>query len=88
MYIITISEVAPALQFFYLVVMYISAYPIIMSLRATNIYEERSLGQTDSSKYGRDSQEDGNASKSQLGVGLFQGCLILRKLTSDIGAHS
>ncbi|KAK5936819.1 hypothetical protein PMZ80_010938 [Knufia obscura] len=49
-YIINISDVAPALQFFYMVAMYISAFPIIMSVRTTNIYEERSIGQDDESK--------------------------------------
>lgn len=43
-YIIDISDVAPALQVFFLAVMYISAYPFILSVRQTNIYEERSLG--------------------------------------------
>lgn len=45
-YIINITSLAPALQIFYLAAMYISAYPIMMSLRHTNIYEERSLGYT------------------------------------------
>ena len=46
-YIIVIDQIAPALQIFYLVVMYLSAFPIILSLRQSNIYEERSLGQDD-----------------------------------------
>ena len=48
-YIITISELAPALQILYLVIMYISVFPILLSIRSSNIYEERSLGQTTSS---------------------------------------
>ncbi|RDI83099.1 hypothetical protein Vi05172_g7016 [Venturia inaequalis] len=43
-YIIAISALAPALLVAYLVVMYISSYPIVMALRQTNTYEERSIG--------------------------------------------
>lgn len=43
-YVILISNIAPALQILYLVAMYISGFPILISLRQTNIYEERSLG--------------------------------------------
>jgi len=49
-YIVLISDVTPALQFFYMVAMCISAFPIIMSVRTTNVYEERSIGQDDESK--------------------------------------
>lgn len=44
LYAVLISNTAPALQILYLACMYISAFPIIVSLRQTNIYEERSLG--------------------------------------------
>ena len=50
LYVVSISDVAPALQIIYLVAMYISAFPIIVSLRQTNVYEERSLG-VDSHEY-------------------------------------
>lgn len=43
-YIIAISSLAPALLVAYLVVMYVSSYPIVMALRQTNTYEERSIG--------------------------------------------
>lgn len=49
-YITLISDVAPTLQFFYMVAMYISAFPIIMSIRTSNVYEERSIGQDDENK--------------------------------------
>lgn len=42
--IISLLALAPAVQFLYIVMMYISAYPIAMSVRNTNVYEERSLG--------------------------------------------
>jgi len=44
LYAVLISNTAPALQILYLAGMYISGFPIIVSLRQTNIYEERSLG--------------------------------------------
>ncbi|GME24217.1 Cation transporter [Neofusicoccum parvum] len=43
-YIIAISSLAPALLVAYLVTMYISSFPIVMALRQTNTYEERSVG--------------------------------------------
>lgn len=42
--IISLLSLAPAVQFLYVVMMYISAYPIALSVRSTNVYEERSLG--------------------------------------------
>jgi potassium uptake Trk family protein len=42
--IISLLTLAPAVQFLYIVMMYISAYPVAMSVRNTNVYEERSLG--------------------------------------------
>ena len=59
-YIIVIDNIAPALQIFYLVVMYVSVFPILLSIRSSNIYEERSLGQTSSSAQGsRDQHQSG-----------------------------
>jgi potassium uptake Trk family protein len=43
-YIINMSYLAPALLVAYLVAMYISSFPIVMALRQTNNYEERSIG--------------------------------------------
>lgn len=43
-YIINVSSLAPALLVAYLVMMYISSFPIVMALRKTNTYEERSIG--------------------------------------------
>lgn len=39
-YIVNTSDVAPSLQFFYLVTTYLSAFPVLLSLRESNIYEE------------------------------------------------
>ncbi|KAJ4322266.1 hypothetical protein N0V94_002496 [Neodidymelliopsis sp. IMI 364377] len=43
-YIISFSSLAPACLVAYLVIMYISSYPLVMTLRKTNTYEERSIG--------------------------------------------
>ncbi|KIJ40257.1 hypothetical protein M422DRAFT_32310 [Sphaerobolus stellatus SS14] len=42
--IVGISSLAPAVQFLYAVMMYIAVYPVAMTIRSTNVYEERSLG--------------------------------------------
>ncbi|KAJ5160881.1 uncharacterized protein N7482_007885 [Penicillium canariense] len=39
-----LANVSPAVQFSLLVMMYIAVYPIAISIRASNVYEERSLG--------------------------------------------
>ncbi|EIN06562.1 TrkH-domain-containing protein [Punctularia strigosozonata HHB-11173 SS5] len=41
---VTISNLAPAVKVLYVIMMYVSIYPIAMSVRSTNVYEERSLG--------------------------------------------
>ncbi|CAO2649843.1 Nn.00g011350.m01.CDS01 [Neocucurbitaria sp. VM-36] len=43
-YIISFSALAPACLVAYLVIMYISSYPMVLTLRKTNTYEERSIG--------------------------------------------
>lgn len=42
--IVPLSELAPAVKVLYVVMMYISVYPIALSVRSTNVYEEKSLG--------------------------------------------
>ncbi|KAF8891820.1 cation transport protein-domain-containing protein [Infundibulicybe gibba] len=42
--IVALSALAPAVKVMYVVMMYISVYPIAMSVRSTNVYEEQSLG--------------------------------------------
>lgn len=43
-YIIGISEVRIGLQVLYVIMMYISVYPVVITMRGSNVYEERSLG--------------------------------------------
>ncbi|THH31587.1 hypothetical protein EUX98_g2629 [Antrodiella citrinella] len=42
--IVALSELAPSFQFLCIVMMYIAVYPVAMSIRSTNVYEEQSLG--------------------------------------------
>ncbi|CBY00258.1 similar to potassium ion transporter [Plenodomus lingam JN3] len=42
--VVNIADLHPAVQVSYLIMMYISIFPIAMSMRQTNVYEERSLG--------------------------------------------
>jgi potassium uptake Trk family protein len=43
-YIIAFSSLAPACLVVYLIIMYCSSYPLVLTLRKTNTYEERSIG--------------------------------------------
>jgi Trk-type K+ transport system membrane component len=43
-YVKTVSNLRIGLQVLYAIMMYISAYPIAISIRNSNVYEERSLG--------------------------------------------
>ncbi|MCJ1471866.1 hypothetical protein MMC13_000507 [Lambiella insularis] len=60
-YIITMSDIAPALSVLYVGASYVSGLPIILSLRSTNIYEERSVGVKDDVVRG---QEGDNGSET------------------------
>ncbi|KAF5317199.1 hypothetical protein D9611_004011 [Ephemerocybe angulata] len=42
--IVPLGALAPAVKVLYVIMMYISVYPIAMSIRSTNVYEEKSLG--------------------------------------------
>ncbi|KAK2748555.1 low affinity potassium transporter [Myotisia sp. PD_48] len=44
MSVVNLSLLHPATQVSYMIMMYISAYPIAISMRQTNVYEESSLG--------------------------------------------
>ncbi|KAI0827951.1 cation transport protein-domain-containing protein [Trametes gibbosa] len=41
---VALSALAPAVKVLYVLMMYVSVYPIAMSVRSTNVYEEKSLG--------------------------------------------
>lgn len=39
--IVPIANMAPSVLFLYVILMYVAIYPIAMSVRSTNVYEER-----------------------------------------------
>ncbi|KAE8446307.1 hypothetical protein EG329_012054 [Mollisiaceae sp. DMI_Dod_QoI] len=43
-YVISITSLRIGLQVLYVIMMYISAYPVVITMRHSNVYEERSLG--------------------------------------------
>lgn len=43
-YVVSIPSVRISLQVLYVVMMYISVYPVVITMRNSNVYEERSLG--------------------------------------------
>lgn len=43
-YVVPIANISIALQVLYVLMMYISVYPVTMTIRNSNVYEERSLG--------------------------------------------
>jgi Trk-type K+ transport system membrane component len=51
--VVNLAQLHPAIQVSYLIMMYISAFPIAISMRRTNVYEEKSLG-----IYGTKSEEE------------------------------
>ncbi|KAK0433448.1 potassium transporter [Armillaria borealis] len=56
--IVPLASIAPALQFLYVVMMYIAVYPVAMSIRSTNTYEEGSLGVFEAPPLDEDEFED------------------------------
>jgi Trk-type K+ transport system membrane component len=42
--VISISSLRIGIQALYLAMMFVSAYPIVLTMRSSNVYEERSLG--------------------------------------------
>ena len=43
-YVISITSLRIGLQVLYVIMMYISVYPVVITMRTSNVYEERSLG--------------------------------------------
>ncbi|PLB33638.1 putative potassium transporter [Aspergillus candidus] len=43
-YVVTIADLRQGLLVLYVLMMYVSAFPILVTMRNTNVYEERSLG--------------------------------------------
>ena len=61
----SIAALHPAVQVSYMLMMYISVFPIAISVRRTNVYEEKSLG-----LYSGDDLEDDGSGTSYVGAHL------------------
>ncbi|KAK4123600.1 potassium transport protein TRK1/TRK2 [Parathielavia appendiculata] len=72
---VNIAMLHPAVQFSYMVMMYISVFPIAISVRRTNVYEEKSLG-----IYGGNEIEE-RAGQSDLS---YVGAHLRRQLSFDL----
>ncbi|KAI9374617.1 cation transport protein-domain-containing protein [Aspergillus egyptiacus] len=78
--VVSISELHPAVQVSYMIMMYISVFPIAISLRRTNVYEEQSLGVFENEEDGDDENQTapsyiGTHLRKQLGFDLWYVCL-------------
>ena len=63
--VVSLSALHPGIQVSYLIMMYISVFPIAISVRRTNVYEEKSLG-----IYGHHPDENDNNEPSYIGAHL------------------
>ncbi|KAA1472120.1 hypothetical protein DENSPDRAFT_161945 [Dentipellis sp. KUC8613] len=86
---LSIAALAPSVKVLYLIMMYVSAYPIAMSIRATNVYEEKSLGVFDeeSDVEEEEDQDDAQYSENDTRVsilGRYLGRHIRRQLAFDL----
>ncbi|KAF7945248.1 hypothetical protein EAE96_010026 [Botrytis aclada] len=72
--VVNLAELHPAIQVSYLVMMYISVLPIAISVRRTNVYEEKSLG-----IYGSSTEEN-----EDEGEPSYVGAHLRRQLSFDL----
>lgn len=73
--VVNLSLLHPAVQTSYLIMMYISVFPIAISVRRTNVYEEKALG-----LYGSSNDED---EKNEHGFS-YVGAHLRRQLSFDL----
>ncbi|KAJ4860436.1 cation transport protein domain-containing protein [Trichoderma breve] len=75
---VSMSELHPAMPVLYMIMMYISVFPIAISIRRTNVYEEKSLGVYRD----RDSEDAEEASALD-----YVGTHLRRQLSFDLCAY-
>ncbi|KAK4626845.1 Low-affinity potassium transport protein [Fulvia fulva] len=73
-YVVPISQVRISLQVLYVVMMYISVYPVVITMRNSNVYEERSLG-----IYAEDAEKEEESRSSDRGF--------LGRITGHLAGH-
>lgn len=72
---VNLSDLHPAMPVLYMIMMYISVFPIAISIRRTNVYEERSLGVY----HDKDVEDDADASALN-----YVGSHLRRQLSFDL----
>lgn len=72
----SMTDLAPAMPVLYMIMMYISVFPIAISIRRTNVYEEKSLG-----VYGHKKDDDDDMEASALS---YVGTHLRRQLSFDL----
>ncbi|OSD05765.1 TrkH-domain-containing protein [Trametes coccinea BRFM310] len=83
--IVSISALAPSFQFLCVIMMYIAIYPVALSIRSTNVYEEKSLGVFEASP--EDEDEEPNLNEEQPRherIGKYFSWHLRRQLAFDI----
>ncbi|PSR88785.1 cation transport protein-domain-containing protein [Coniella lustricola] len=71
-YVVGISSLYIGLQILYVIMMYISVYPVVITIRHSNVYEERSLGIYADDPDREDDIEQGNGEQQLSGNNLEQ----------------
>lgn len=72
--VVNLALLHPGIQVSYLIMMYISVFPIAISVRRTNVYEEKSLG-----IYSSQGEEDEDSSEPS-----YVGAHLRRQLSFDL----
>ncbi|KAF7550203.1 hypothetical protein G7046_g8090 [Stylonectria norvegica] len=73
----SMTELHPAMPVLYMIMMYISVFPIAISIRRTNVYEEKSLG-----VYGH--KKDDDEDKEEASALSYVGTHLRRQLSFDL----
>jgi len=81
--IVNVSTLAPSLLVLYIVLMYVAVYPIAISIRSTNVYEETSLGIFESPPDQKFEEPELDGSGGER-VGKYLGWHVRRQLANDV----
>lgn len=77
--VVDLSELHPAVQVSYMLMMYISVLPLAISIRRTNVYEEQSLG-----VYLKDNNDDNDDAPDDKTPRNFIGAHLRNQLSFDL----
>ncbi|CAL1696758.1 unnamed protein product [Somion occarium] len=84
--IVSLSSLAPSFQFLCIIMMYIAVYPVALSIRSTNVYEEQSLGVFELPPEDEDEEPElgeGQGSRRER-IGKYFGWHLRRQVAYDI----